>query len=128
MSDLFDKVKQEIEKGISTVNIKSKEVLESLKIKKQVETLQEQAEIATAELGQMVYGMFIQSNLNQEKIEEKCQVILVLNRQLKEKEIELNQLHLETGAALGKIYCINCKAEICEGTQFCGQCGEKVPD
>ena len=42
MAEFYQKVKQEIEKGISAVSIKSKEVLENMKINKQVEALQGQ--------------------------------------------------------------------------------------
>jgi hypothetical protein len=42
MAEFYQKVKQEIEKGISAVSIKSKEVFEDMRIKKQVETLQGQ--------------------------------------------------------------------------------------
>lgn len=127
MAELFNKVKQEIEKGISTVSLKSKEVLESMKIKKQMETLQEQIHITTCELGQIVYAGFSQNNPDQVPITEKCTAISALCTELKEKEAKLNLLRLETGEALGKTYCGKCKTEIAEGSQFCGQCGEKIP-
>ena len=126
MTELFDKVKQEIGKSFSAVGIKSKEVLESLKLKKQVETLNEQISSATAELGQLIYSMSGAGNLDQVKITEKCEAITALNEQLAEKEAELSQLHLETGEALGKIYCTQCKTELGEDSQFCSHCGEKV--
>ena len=42
MAEFYQKVKQEIEKGISAVSIKSKEVLENMKLNKQLETIQSQ--------------------------------------------------------------------------------------
>ena len=126
MTELFNKVKQEIGKGISAVGIKSKEVLESLKIKKQIETLQEQVQGAINELGHMVYPMIIQKNLDPVKIEEQCEAITALYKQIEEKEEELNQLYLETGEALGKTYCGNCKSEMFQSSIFCHRCGAKV--
>ena len=126
MTKLFGKVKQEIGKGFSAVGIKSKEVLESLKLKKQAETLNEQITKATAELGQLTYDMFSEGNFEQAKIAEKSETISALKKQLSEKELEISQLHLEAGEALGKIYCTKCKAEIAGDSQFCRHCGEKV--
>ncbi|HBE81056.1 MAG TPA: hypothetical protein DDW65_25195 [Firmicutes bacterium] len=128
MAEFYQKVKQEIEKGISTVSIRSKEVMEDMKIKKQVETLEDQFETAKSGLGQMVYGMFGQNNFSQEQIVENCKVIGELEQQLQDKKQELNQLHREAGTALGKTYCSRCKTEIPEGHQYCGQCGEKAPE
>jgi peptide subunit release factor 1 (eRF1) len=128
MAEFYQKVKQEIEKGISAVSIKSKEVLENMKLNKQVETIQSQIAIAEIELGQLVYFMITRNNFDQVKIAEKCTVITELHKQLTEKESELSQLHMETGAALGKMYCNQCKTELSEGSQYCGQCGGKVPD
>jgi hypothetical protein len=128
MAEFYHKVKQEIEKGFATVSIKSKEVLENMKMKKQVETIQGQIKSAETELGRMVYLMSSQNGLDQMQINEKCRAIGVLEEQLKEKEMELSRLHLEAGEALGKIYCQKCKMEIIEGSQYCGRCGEKASD
>ncbi len=128
MAELFSKVKQEIEKGFSAVSVRSKEVLESMKIKKQVESLKEQMTNSTAELGRTVYFMYNQNNLDQTQISEKCAAISAIDKQLTEKEAELKQLHLESGEALGKSYCTNCKAEVTEGFRFCSQCGAKIPE
>jgi hypothetical protein len=126
MAELFNKVKQEIGKGISVVGLKSKEVLESMKIKKQIDTLQEQVELTVNELGHMVYPMIIHDTLDQAQLAEKCEIIASLYTQVEEKEAELNQLYLETGEALGKTYCSNCKSEILDGSKYCHQCGAKV--
>jgi hypothetical protein len=128
MAEFYQKVKQEIEKGISNVSIRSKEVLENIKIKKQVENLEEQMNGLLVELGQSVYAMFGANLLNQEEIGKKCELIAGLEQQLKEKKEELSQIHLQAGTALGKIYCNQCNAEIAEGAQYCGQCGQKAPE
>jgi hypothetical protein len=128
MAEFYQKVKQEIEKGISNVSIRSKEVLENVKIKKQAESLEKQIGNAKTGLGHMVYTMFCENNFNQGQIIKNCEVIAELEQLFKEKAEELNQLHIETGVALGKIYCNQCKAEIAEGSQYCGHCGEKVSD
>jgi predicted RNase H-like nuclease (RuvC/YqgF family) len=128
VAEFYHKVKQEIEKGIATVSIKSKEVLEDIKIKKQVDALQDQIKTTKTELGQLVYSMFVDNSLDQSEINEKCKAITILKEKLTEKEFELSQLHVEAGEALGKTYCQKCKTEIENGSRYCGNCGEKAPD
>jgi hypothetical protein len=126
MPDLFDKVKQGIEKGINTVNLKSKEVVSSLKINMDIEALQRQIIDAYRVLGEAVYSMTTQQNLNEERIREQCAEISLLKEQLSEKERELEQVRFETGTALGKTYCSGCQAELADNTRYCPHCGAKV--
>lgn len=127
MAQFYQKVKQELEKGISNVSIRSKEVLEDIKIKKQVEHLEEQINTSLRELGQAVYAMFRANLYHQEEMMQKCDSIAGLEQQLQEKKEELSLIHLHAGAALGKVYCNNCKTKLTEGAQYCGQCGQKAP-
>ena len=126
MSDLFDKFKQGVGKGISAVNLKSKEVVSSLKVKKEIEALQRQINTAITELGETVYAMTTLQNFDQEPIYEKCAGISLLKDQLAEKEKELDQIRIETGEAWGKTYCSQCQTELTENAQYCPQCGTKV--
>lgn len=126
MAELFDKVKQGVEKGISSVSVKSKEVIESRRINKQIEILREEIKKASGELGESVYSMHAENNFTQEPIREKCAAISGLYGQIAGKEVELKQLRLETGEAFGKTYCRKCKAELAESFKFCSQCGEKT--
>jgi hypothetical protein len=128
MAELFDKVKQGVEKGISSVGIKSKEVIESRKINKQIDTIQEQIKTEITELGHLVYTMSVQNNFEQEPVSQKCAAISGLYDQIKAREEELQQLHLETGEAFGKIYCRKCRAELAESFKFCSQCGESLEE
>lgn len=126
MAEIFDKVKHGVEKGISSVSVKSKEVIESRKINKQIDSLQEEIKKAIAELGQTMYTMYAKNSFEQETFQQKCAAISGLHHQVKEKEEELRRLRLETGEALGKMYCQRCHVELGEGFKFCSQCGEKV--
>ena len=126
MSDLFDKFKQGVEKGISAVNLKSKEVVNSLKIKKDIESLQRQIDTAITEMGETVYTMTTLQNFEPEPIHEKCAEISLLKDQLTEKEKELDQIRIETGEAWGKTYCNQCQTELTETARYCPNCGAKV--
>lgn len=129
MKNFFEKIQKEIGKGIEKVSIKTKETIESTKIKGQIKILEEQKKSAIEELGNIVFMMFLKDNFDMEKIKEKCKNIKELNSQIKEKEEELRQIHLVAQEALGKPRAVSiceCGAEIYEGAKFCGKCGKKV--
>jgi NADH pyrophosphatase NudC (nudix superfamily) len=131
MADFFDKVKQGIGKGITTVSVKSKEALETTKLKGQIVTLQERKKSALEELGNIVFTMFLKGSFDEERIKGKCEIIRGLDSQIKEKEDELRQVHLKAQEALGlpkAVAVCNCGAEIYEGTKFCGKCGQKAEE
>lgn len=130
MADFFDKIKQGVGKGITTVSVKSKEVFETTKLKGQIGTLQGQKREALEELGNIVYNLFLKGGFDEERINKgKCEAIAGLDRQIKEKEEELRQIHLKAEEALGRpkaISICDCGAGIYEGSKFCGKCGKKV--
>ncbi|MCX5803451.1 MAG: zinc ribbon domain-containing protein [Proteobacteria bacterium] len=131
--DFFDKVKEGISKGVTTVSIKSKEMLEANKIKGQIDSLQKQKKGSLEELGNIIYSMFLEGKgYNEVTIKEECNVIVNLDTQISEKEEELRKVHLEAQEALGKqkvpqSVC-TCGAEIPEGIKFCGKCGKKIDE
>ncbi len=126
MVNLFDKVKSGLDKGISTVSVKSQEVLEVTKIKSHIGNLKEQIINAQSKLGEDVYQMYLQSGIDQTVIQEKCESIKALENQVAEKEAELQKVHLKAAEAMGKKFCDVCKTEIPEDAKFCGKCGNKV--
>jgi len=129
MADFFDKVKQGVGKGITTVSVRSKEMLETTRIKGQIGTFQEQKRVAIEELGNIVYTMFVKTGFDEERIKQKCEAIAGIDRQIKGKEEELTQIHLKAQQELGMpktVALCACGAPIYEDTKFCGKCGKKV--
>jgi len=129
MGDFFDKAKQSIGKGITKVSVKSKEMLETTKLKGQIGTLCERKKGALEELGNVVYIMFLKNTFDQERIKAKCEAIKVLDSQIKEKEEELKEIHRKADEALGKpkvVAVCGCGADIYEGAKFCAKCGKKI--
>jgi hypothetical protein len=128
MIDFLDKVKQGIDKGVTVVSVKSKEMMEVTKIKNQLGVLRNQQASAFFVLGELVYQMYLQNSFNEEKIRNKCEFIALLGCQILEREANLQQLHLQAEVALGKSFCPSCMAELSMGAVFCSQCGEKAED
>lgn len=126
MVDLLDKVKHGIDKGVNTVSIKSKELIDITRLKNQISALEEQVKKASRELGEAVYKMYLQEELDNTKIIDKCSDIASLETQVKEKEEELKQTRQKAQEAMGKNFCSNCDGELPEHAKYCSECGQKV--
>jgi hypothetical protein len=129
MGDLFHKVKQGIGKGVTTASVKSKEALETTKIKSQINGLREQKKALLEELGNIVYTMFLKGGFDEERVKGKCSGVAAVEDQITQKEEELREVHLKAQEALGKpkpITVCTCGEAVYEGTKFCGRCGKKV--
>jgi NADH pyrophosphatase NudC (nudix superfamily) len=129
MADFLSKIKQDVGKVLTTVSVKSKEMLETTKIESQIKTLQEQKKSALDEIRNIVYTMFLKGSFDEEHIKGKCEAIRGLDNQINMKKKELREIHIKAEEALGKpkVFAMcDCGAEIYEGVKFCGKCGKKV--
>ena len=126
MADFFERVKKGLDKGLNTVSVKSKEVIETTRINSQIGGLKDDIAKVQRELGEVVYEMNLQGALDQSRIQEKCDAITGLKQQIQAKEAELNAVREQAAEELGQAICPNCKTIIPEGTKFCGKCGTKV--
>jgi hypothetical protein len=126
MEKFMDKVKKGIDKGVTIVGVKSKEIMEAGKIESQIRDLEERKHLALEEAGMIVYKMFIQSDYDgEEELKGKCEGIYDLDQQIEAKQAELKKVHLEAQTALGKTVCA-CGAAMEDGIKFCSNCGAKL--
>ena len=88
-------------KGITTVSVKSREIVETTRIRGQITTFQEQRENAIKELGNIVYKMFVKGGLEEERIKGKGEAVAEIDKQIKVKQEELTQIHLRAQEELG---------------------------
>ena len=71
----FDKLKEGIEQGVSTVGAKSKEMIDSTKVKMDIDTLKKQKKAAFEEIGSMIYTMLNSGTLDEAQIKAKCDAV-----------------------------------------------------
>ena len=129
MADFLDKVKQGVGKGVTTVSVKSKEMLETSKLKSQIADIQKQKKESLEEFGNIVYTMHLKGAFDEERLDAKSAAIAALDEQIEQKEKEVIETRAKAQEALGKprpVAVCSCGAELYEGTKFCGKCGARV--
>jgi NADH pyrophosphatase NudC (nudix superfamily) len=129
MTDLMGKVRQGFAKSVTTVSVKSKELLEASKVKSQIADLEQRKKEALEELGNIAYAMYLSGTFVEERLKTKCAAISELDGQIRSRQSELAEIHARAQEDLGKpkpASICSCGAEIYEWTRFCGKCGKKV--
>ncbi len=129
MPDFLDRVRQTVGKGVTTVSVKSKEVLEATKVKSQIDELGQRRKGAIEELGSIAFAQFRQGPFDPERLTAKCAGIKALDDQIEEKQRELSSIHARAQEALGRpqpISVCGCGADLHQGVKFCGKCGAPV--
>ena len=88
----LNKVKKGIEQGANTIGSKSKEVLDSAKVKREIDGLEKQKEEILREIGLFVYEGYINDSLDETKVMEKCDMVTKINQELQQKEKDLESI------------------------------------
>ena len=131
MADIFGRIKRTIDKGVTTVSVKSTGLLESTKVKGFISSLTDQREEMIKDLGNIVYSLYSNDNLDKEQIIQKCNEIKLIEDKIKEKQIELERIQKEQEEILGNngqgsaVKC-ECGAVLQAESNFCVKCGKKI--
>src|SRR6056297_1084243 len=126
MSDFFDKLKKNIDKGVSKASKKSAEIAEKTKLQTQIMSLKNDKKNEINELGKVVYDMLKEGNLDEEIINLKFESITEIEKQINNKEEQKENIEKEDfKEESGKVE----EAEIVEESEeiVCPNCGEKNP-
>lgn len=129
-ANLFDKVKQSLDTGLTTVSAKSKETVEVVKLRGQIKDLQLNRREALEGLGTMVYAMYSNGNFLQDRIDDKCKAIDAIDQEITAKENEIAAIQARTQSAIeatkSDMACPNCNTLIPKDSKFCTKCGSKI--
>jgi hypothetical protein len=130
MPGFFDKVKEGIDKGVSTASAKSKELIETQQVKAKIGELEDQKRAALEDLGSLVYRMVQNDSFEPDPIKSKAEAITALGAQIAEKEEDLRQIRVRSeaspaGKPVGLVVC-ECGTTLAEGAKFCPNCGKKT--
>ncbi len=128
MAEFLDKIKENIGKGITTVSVASKELIETSRLKGEIAAARRQKRELLEELGSIVFVMVSRDSFELERIREKCAAVGGLDERIRVLEKAIRELHAKSEEARGKrkAAACACGAEIPEGAKFCGKCGKPV--
>jgi len=131
MADFFDKLKKGVNQSINTVSVKSKEMLDSNKVKGDISNLHSRKTFLFNELGIHVYRMYKENNYVVDNLSVQCIKIDEIEEQIRIKNFELEEVHRKAQTELKNDtkqnieYC-DCGATIKEGSKFCTKCGKEM--
>lgn len=142
MSDFFDKLKKNIDKGVSKASKKSAEIAEKTKLQTQIMSLKNDKKNEISELGKVTYDMLKEGNLDEEVLNLKFESIMEIEKQIEEKEEKKENVEKEVEevsdenieesekveSETEEITCPNCGEKNPQDAKFCQNCGHKLQE
>src|SRR5215510_5930282 len=136
MAAFFDRVKEQVNAGITTVATKSRVAVETTRLRGQIRRIATEKQEALAQLGTRAYQEICQrGHLDQAGLQEAVKRIQELDRSIEELGQEITRLEAKdtpTGWPVGggekPIATCTCGAPLSEGIKFCGTCGANVQE
>jgi rRNA maturation endonuclease Nob1 len=103
MENFMNRLKKEIDKGVTIVGAKSKEILETTKIKNRISDLNNQKQQALGEIGKITYQMYGNPDYDGgAAIQDKCRLVAGIEEEIQHKEDELEQIRKTTDQSINK--------------------------
>ena len=103
MPEFLDRLKKGIDRGVTTVAVRSKELLETTQLRGQLGRLQEERQRSLEELGSVVYTLTSQDRLQAdlERVRAKCAAVTQIDTQIRATEDELRRVQTAASQAVG---------------------------
>ena len=119
--DIIEKIINNVEKTAKTVVQKSNDVVEITKLKMAISSAEAEAEELIADVGRLVYDAYKSGEGNPELVEEKCEQIEALKKDIEEKRNLFAKLR-------NLKRCNECEYENEAEAVYCCKCGSKLPE
>lgn len=130
MADFFDKLKKGLDEGLTKMKVKSKELVDSTKIKGEISNLNQRKSALLLTLGTEFYDMYKSGTFDMEKFKDKFNELENIEKQIELKEKELEEVHKTAEEVIGKpspkVKKCSCGAELPLDAKFCTSCGSKL--
>ena len=119
--DIIEKILNNVEKTAKTVVQKSNDVVEITKLKIAISNAEAEAETLIKEVGQLVYEAYRSGEGSPELVEEKCEKIDELRKDIEDKRNQFAKLR-------NLKRCPDCEYENEADAVYCCKCGQKLPE
>lgn len=129
MADILNKVMDGINKGVTAVSSKSKELIETSKLRAEIRDVESTIQNSFNALGKKVFEMINKEALSEENLKADCGEITAFYKKitgLEEaiKQVELETLRIRHGA--NAVMCVKCGAPNKADDKFCSGCGSAL--
>lgn len=142
MADVFSKIKSGVNRGITTISVKSSSALEKSKIKTHIETLNREIERERNVSGEEAYKLWSEGTTDFssvfahfETMKAKYDEIDALNAELAAIDERDNQILGNNAPVVEapvsntpKVFCTQCGAQCEANVKFCTKCGNKIAE
>ena len=134
MADAFQKLKNSVNRGITTISVKTSSSFEKTTINTHIETVKNEIIKLTSKLGEDVYNGWLNGEESVlaysetlEEIKLKITEIDNLNGELKRIDERSNSiLGVNNKEVAGPCFCPNCGTRYDSPVKFCRKCGNKM--
>jgi double zinc ribbon protein len=136
MADFFDKLREQVSAGITTVTTKSHVAVETTRLRRQMRRIAKEKQAALAQFGTRAYEEIgLRGHLEQGVLQEAVKRLQELDRASEDLEKEIARLEARdaatpwpAGGGEKPIATCTCGAPLPEGIKFCGTCGVNVQE
>lgn len=129
MADFLRKVIGSLDKGFKIISSKSKEFLETTKLKGEIKNVEETIQKKFQALGKKVFEMVNKKAFSEEALKIDCGEITVLYKKITELEEAIKKVELEASKMRHRsdtIMCAKCGMPNKFGDKFCMSCGSAI--
>lgn len=139
MADVFQKFKSTVNRGITTISVKTSSSLEKTKIKTHIDTLNREIERELLAVGEAAYDIwsnggtdFSSLSSSFETVKGKQNEIADLNKEIEAIDERDNQILGSSSAPEApeapRIICSGCGTQYDAPVKFCRKCGNKMAE
>jgi len=142
MADVFQKLKSTVNRGITTISVKTSSSLEKTQIKTQIDTLTKSIESAHSYVGEAAYRIWESGSTDFSSLNEQFVRIKEMRVKIDELSAQIAAIDERDKQILGGqsadaqnisgsssvIICNSCGAKYDSPVKFCRKCGNKLSD
>lgn len=137
MADAFEKFKSSINRGITTISMKTASSLEKTKLKTHMDSLKAENQRLIVEIGELAYKKWYNSDTDCVELEQLFCKVKENQQTIADLTAELSAIDDRDNQVLGnkvekpvgpEIVCPNCGAGYETSVKFCRACGFKMPE
>lgn len=134
--DAFQKLRSSVNRGITTISVKTSSSLEKAKLRTHIESIETEIQRLIVSAGEMAYAKWEQKDSEYAPLEAIFQTISQKKSEIAALTEELNGIDERDNQILGSaaaetpavLVCPGCGAQYDTTVRFCRQCGHRLQD